>query len=100
VQTFTLKGVLDHLRRHTGTAAMKDLSDAELLERFCGRREEAAFALLVQRHGPAVLGVCRRVLGDVHAAEDAFQATFLVLVRKAGRVRKRDSLGSFLNSVA
>jgi RNA polymerase sigma factor (sigma-70 family) len=79
---------------------MKDLSDAALLERFRGRREEAAFALLVQRHGPAVLGVCRRLLGDIHAAEDAFQATFLVLVRNAGSVRKQHSLGSFLCGVA
>jgi RNA polymerase sigma factor (sigma-70 family) len=100
VQTATLKNMLDHLRRHAGAEAMKDLSDTELLEQFCGRREEAAFALLVQRHGPAVFGVCRRVLGDVHAAEDAFQTTFLVLVRKAGCVRKRHSLGSFLYGVA
>ncbi len=100
MQTSTLQSVLDHLRKQVGAAAMKDLSDTELLEQFCGRREEAAFALLVQRHGPTVLGVCRRVLGDDHAAEDAFQATFLVLVRKAGYIRKRHSLGSFLYGVA
>jgi RNA polymerase sigma factor (sigma-70 family) len=100
VQTSALESVLDYLRKQVGKEAMKDLSDTELLERFCGRREEAAFALLLLRHGPAVLGVCRRMLGDVHAAEDAFQATFLVLVRKAGSVRKRQSLGSFLYGVA
>jgi RNA polymerase sigma factor (sigma-70 family) len=100
VQTSALESVLDYLRKQVGAEAIKDLSDTELLERFCGRREEAAFALLLQRHGPTVLGVCRRMLGDVHAAEDAFQATFLVLVRKAGCVRKRQSLGSFLYGVA
>jgi RNA polymerase sigma factor (sigma-70 family) len=100
VQTSALENVLDYLRKQVGAEAIKDLSDTELLERFCGQREEAAFALLLQRHGPTVLGVCRRMLGDVHAAEDAFQTTFLVLVRKAGCVRKRQSLGSFLYGVA
>jgi RNA polymerase sigma factor (sigma-70 family) len=100
VQTSALRFVLDHVRRQAGADAVKDLSDAELLERFCGRREEAAFALLLQRHGPTVLGVCRRVLRDTHAAEDAFQTTFLILVQKAGAVRKRQALGSFLYGVA
>ena len=89
MQTSALESVLDYLRRQVGAEAMKDLSDTELLERFCGRREEAAFTLLLQRHGPTVLGVCRRMLGDVHAAEDAFQATFMVLVRKAACGRSR-----------
>jgi RNA polymerase sigma factor (sigma-70 family) len=75
-------------------------SDAELLERFLSNREEAAFEVLVRRHGPIVLGVCRRLLGDHHLAEDAFQATFLVLVRKAGAIRKRRSIASWLYGVA
>src|SRR5205085_5925220 len=57
-------------------------------------------AALVRRHGPMVLGVCRRVLRDAHAAEDAFQATFLVLVRKAGSIRRRELLGNWLYGVA
>src|SRR5438105_2247710 len=70
-----------------------------LLERFLTRREEAAFAALVQRHGPMVLGVCRRMLRDAHHVEDAFQATFLILARKADSIQQ-NSLGSWLYQVA
>src|SRR4029077_4544240 len=85
----------------TGTVA--GLSDAQLLERFILRHDEAAeaaFAALVERHGPMVLAVCRRVLNDPHDAQDAFQATFLVLVRKASTVRRRQSVAEWLYGVA
>lgn len=76
------------------------LSDRELLERFIERREEAAFAALVERHGPMVLRVCWSVLHHLQDAEDAFQATFLVLARKAESIRNQASLGSWLHGVA
>src|SRR5437763_10912576 len=79
------------------------LTDGELLDRFGagpGEVAELAFAVLVERHGPMVLRACRRALRDEHAAEDAFQATFLVLARKAGSVRRRDTLGPWLHGVA
>src|ERR1700722_15110539 len=75
-------------------------SDGQLLANFVARRDEAAFAALVCRHGPMVFGVCRRVLHHTQDAEDAFQATFLVLARKAGSVLKRASVSSWLYRVA
>jgi DNA-directed RNA polymerase specialized sigma24 family protein len=96
----TLDNVLRHLRHAAEVRATRDLTDAELLERFRTRRDEAAFTLLVQRHGPMVLGVCRRLLGDRHGAEDAFQATFLVLSRKATSIHTGGSLAAWLHGVA
>src|SRR5262249_31242399 len=79
-------------------------TDGQLLERFADRRDEAAaeaaFAALVARHGAMVLRVCQHVLGDEHAAQDASQATFLVLARRAGSIARRDSVGSWLHGVA
>jgi RNA polymerase sigma factor (sigma-70 family) len=87
-----------------GVGAIGRLGDAELLGRFVEGRgdagSEAAFAALVARHGPMVRGACLRVLGDSHAADDAFQATFLVLARKARSVRVDDSLGRWLYGVS
>jgi RNA polymerase sigma factor (sigma-70 family) len=76
------------------------LSDGSLLERFAAHREEAAFEALVRRHGPMVWGVCRRVLRDHHDAEDAFQATFLVLARKGHSIAQRELLANWLYGVA
>jgi RNA polymerase sigma factor (sigma-70 family) len=83
---------------HQGTVA--GLAEGELLRQFAASGDEVAFEALVARHGPLVLGVCRRMLGDPHAAADAFQATFLVLVRKAGSLRHAEQLGPWLHSVA
>jgi DNA-directed RNA polymerase specialized sigma24 family protein len=74
-------------------------SDAELLDRFIRCRDEAAFTAIVERHGPMVLRLCRRVLGNAHAAEDALQATFLVLARKAGKLPRPAGLASWLYAV-
>jgi RNA polymerase sigma factor (sigma-70 family) len=84
---------LRHLRVELAT-------DAELLDLFVGCRDQAAIELLVRRHAATVLGVCRRVLGDAHEAEDAFQATFLVFARKAASIGKREAIGSWLHKVA
>jgi RNA polymerase sigma factor (sigma-70 family) len=89
-----------HCLSRRGHRGANEPTDADLLDRFRTAGEEAAFTLLVQRHGPAVLGVCRRVLGNAADADDAFQATFVVLLRKAGAIRRRASLGSFLYGVA
>jgi RNA polymerase sigma factor (sigma-70 family) len=88
------------VRHIAAVSAAADSSDAALLERFVCLGDEAAFAALVRRHGPLVLGACRRVLGDWHLAQDCFQVTFLVLARKAGSLRRPDALGPWLHGVA
>jgi RNA polymerase sigma factor (sigma-70 family) len=92
--------VLRFIRKITAPDSAGSTQDAQLLARFVVQHDEAAFAALVRRHGPMILGVCRRVLRDAHDAEDAFQATFLVLVRKARSLGKPESLGNWLYGVA
>jgi len=101
-----------HPRTRTSSRSLETLfrlgnlgsaDDGQLLERFrtCSDAQGAeAFRVLVERYGPIVMGVCRGVLGDVNHADDAFQATFLVLVRKAGSIRNRESIGPWLHGVA
>lgn len=90
----------DTFARLVGRPFADDAPDRDLLARFHEGRDEAAFAALVRRHGPMVQGVCRRALRDPHAADDAFQATFLVLAKKAGAVAWQESLGGWLYRVA
>ncbi len=96
-------GVLRQFHQLFTLGAVGGTTDAQLLARFLDRRDagaEVAFEVLVERHGPMVLRVCRGVLRDEHAAEDAFQATFLVLARKARSICVKDSLGGWLQGVA
>jgi RNA polymerase sigma factor (sigma-70 family) len=95
-----LHHLIRSLRRVAAPPDAPALSDIQLLERFVATRDEAAFELLAWRHGPMVLGVCRRVLGDVHEVEDAFQATFLVLAQKAASAARHRSAGGWLYTVA
>lgn len=92
--------ILRQLRRLVSSGAADDASDAQLLERFAALRDEAAFETLVRRHGSMVLGVCRRVLGNGADADDAFQATFLVLMRTGAGIRQRGTVGHWLYVVA
>lgn len=93
-----LTGVLRYIRALDTTNVGE--SDLELLRRFIDSRDEGAFAALLQRHGSLVFGVCRQILRDAHDAEDAFQAVFLVLARKAGAIRRPGSLAAWLHRVA
>src|SRR5262245_27430425 len=95
-----IASVLRFLRHAAGANEVGDQSDAVLLQQFVSQRSEDAFAALLQRHGPLVFAVCRRTLRENADAEDAFQATFLVLVRKAGSIRKQGTLSAWLHRVA
>jgi RNA polymerase sigma factor (sigma-70 family) len=95
-----LPAVLQHLRGLAAAGQGNDLSDGQLLQRFAQTRDERAFEALVRRHGPLVHGVCQRILGPGPDQDDAFQATFLVLARKAGSIRKHASMGSWLHGTA
>lgn len=88
---------LERLFQHGTTGG---LTEGELLDRFVRAQDEAAFEAIIARHGPMVLGVCRQLLRDPNDVDDAFQATFLVLVRKAGTLRRSDLLGNWLHGVA
>src|SRR5215472_1873170 len=95
-----LGAVVRHIRRLAVPADTQGLSDVQLLDRFTRHREESAFAALMRRHGGLVWGVCRHVLRQEQDAEDAFQATFLVLADKARAIRKREALACWLHGTA
>jgi hypothetical protein len=92
--------VVWQLRSLFGRGSLAGLGDGRLIERFVAHKDEKAFEALMARHGPMVLGVCQRALDDPHDVEDAFQATFLVLVKKAGTLRDIDLLANWLYGVA
>jgi RNA polymerase sigma factor (sigma-70 family) len=98
--TAQMDTVIRHLRRAVLRQDAAASTDGQLLASFIDHKDEAAFEALVRRHGPMVFGVCRRVVGNHHDAEDAFQATFLVLARKAPSVRPRERLANWLHGVA
>jgi RNA polymerase sigma factor (sigma-70 family) len=98
--TSHMSEVIQHLRRAVRLREGAGLTDGQLLKDYLGRRDEAALAALVRRHGPMVWGVCRRVLRNYHDAEDAFQATFLVFVRKAASIASPELLANWLYGVA
>jgi RNA polymerase sigma factor (sigma-70 family) len=98
--TPSLSRVLSHLLTLAGADSARELSDRQLLEQFAARKDEAAFEALLRRHGRLVWSVCRNVLRHDQDAEDAFQATFLVLARRAASIRKSEALASWLHGVA
>lgn len=96
----TLGAALTQIKRLFVDGAVTGLSDTQLLEQFVSRHDAAAFEALVARHGRMVLSVCRGILNDPNDAEDAFQATFLILVKKSGTFRGHVALGPWLHRVA
>ncbi len=98
--TAQLGAVLRHIRNLADDRKLRDQTDGALLRAFLSRRDQTAFEALLRRHGPMVLRVCQRTLGNPQDAEDVLQATFLVLARQATSIRKRESLASWLHGVA
>lgn len=98
--TSPINTVLRHLRKTVLVHDAAGMTDGQLLESFLARKDEEAFEALLRRHGAMVSGVCRRVLHNHHDAEDAFQATFLVLARKASSVKPKEMVGNWLHGVA
>src|SRR5579871_6484292 len=98
--TAQMDTVIGHLRRAVLRQDGAAKTDGQLLGSFIDQKDEAAFEALVRRHGPMVFGVCRRVVDNHHDAEDAFQATFLILARKASSVRPRERVANWLHGVA
>src|SRR5271166_5253265 len=96
----TLGDTLRQIKRLFAGGVVSGLSEAQLLDRFIEQRDPGAFEALLARHGPMVLSVCRGILRDPADAEDAFQATFLVMVKRAGTIRGRHALGGWLYQVA
>src|SRR5512135_3561760 len=92
--------VADALHRESRPGERRKMRERELLERFVNGNDQAAFRALIDRHGPMVLGVCRSLLKEPHDAEDAFQNIFLILARRAGTIKHRDSIGPWLHRVA
>src|SRR5262249_41223489 len=95
-----IRTALQQIRRMAAPGRGEERPDRQLLQDFVSRRDEAAFETLVRRHGPLVLRVCRQVAHHAQDAEDAFQATFLVLARRAGSIRAGEALGAWLHKVA
>jgi RNA polymerase sigma factor (sigma-70 family) len=95
-----LERVLRQIRATAAAGRLSAAPDRHLLDLFVRQRDETAFAAMLERHGPMVLGVCRRTLADEHGADDVFQAVFLLLARKAASIRRRDSVGPRLHGTA
>jgi RNA polymerase sigma factor (sigma-70 family) len=95
-----LHAVVEHINRLAGAPPSEEPTDGQLLQLLAADQQESAFSALVRRHGPMVLGLCRRMLGNVHDAEEAFQATFLVLFRRAPALSRRGLLANWLYTVA
>jgi RNA polymerase sigma factor (sigma-70 family) len=100
VTTRPLQTLLHQLRRAADPPGAGTPTDGQLVDRWVAHRDEAAFELLLWRHGPVVLAACRRLLASADAAEDAFQATWLVFLRKAGGLRRREAVAAWLHRVA